>query len=121
MEYNSSLVSWFFVLLALVFSLSYVSIQLAQPAPTPPAVTPPPTTPPPAVTPPTQTSFAMEGTYQNWQCNDTQSCYDVFNNQGLPFTSDNKPIIQQKQLGQPVWKCDEKGCVDVFNFVGPAF
>jgi hypothetical protein len=67
----------------------------------------------------------LQPKFQTWQCfpntQGKQECFDVFNNIGLPFTSDNKPTIQQKIVHVPVWQCDSKTCIDVYNFIGKAF
>jgi hypothetical protein len=123
MNSNSDLVSWFFILLSLAVGLSYIGLVLNKPETTVTQNLPAPTYQPTSNQPIKEP--VPFGTFQTWQCFSNeqggQKCVDVFNNQGLPFSSNYKPTIQKKLSHVPVWKCNSNSCVDVYNFVGQAF
>lgn len=65
------------------------------------------------------------GQLQTWQCftksDGTEQCANVFNNQGLPYTSVDRTVLQERKNYTPVWLCSTSGCFDVYNFIGKAF
>jgi hypothetical protein len=121
---DSDAITWFFILIALGTGVVYVVLVLNQQDQ---PQEPPPTQPisqnrlySPAVSPTT-----IQGEMQTWQCftnaQGKQQCSNVFNNQGLPYTSYDRTQIQQKMTHAPVWQCTPSGCTDIYNFIGKAF